>query len=254
VATINDTRGDEALTEGGEHCAPGSDAEMQAILQRLYRRRFSDSERREMASVWQVLVGSFFQKRLDRDGTVVDVGSGSCAFINAVKARRRIAVDANPDVLHHADPGIEVVISSDPVLGEIPAQTADCVFVSNVLEHLPDFVAVLRLLAAVRRILKPRGTVMILQPNFRLVPGEYFSFLDHRVILTDKSLIEAVEVTGFRVLERRVRFLPFTSKSALPKWSWLVRAYLAVPPAQWLFGGQTFVRAESVPYSELADH
>jgi hypothetical protein len=61
-------------------------------------------------------------------------------------------------------------------------------------------------------------------------------------------------VTGFRVLERRLRFLPFTSKSALPKWSWLVRAYLAVPPAQWLFGGQTFVRAEAVPYSELADH
>ena len=43
--------------------------------------------------------------------------------------------------------------------------------------------------------------------------------------------------------EERVRFLPFTSKSALPKWPWLVQLYLRLRPAQWLFGKQTFVVA-----------
>jgi hypothetical protein len=40
-----------------------------------------------------------------------------------------------------------------------------------------------------------------------------------------------------------VRFLPFTSKSRLPKWGWLVALYLRLRPAQWLFGKQTFVVA-----------
>jgi hypothetical protein len=55
---------------------------------------------------------------------------------------------------------------------------------------------------------------------------------------------EALGVAGYEVVECRARFLPYTTKSKLPQWSWLVRLYLALPPAQWLMGKQMLVVAQ----------
>ena len=219
------------------------DIELGPLLERLYRRRFSDVDRAEMAVVWGVLVRDFFQSRIDASETVLDVGAGTCAFINEVRAARRIALDANPELPKLAAPGVETIVTDDLSLREVPAGTIGHVFVSNFLEHLEDHIAVLRFLGAVHRVLKPGGSLLVLQPNFRLEPRRYFDFLDHRVILTDASLREALEVAGFHVAEMRARFLPFTSKSRVPKWAWAVRLYLRLPPAQWLLGRQSFALA-----------
>lgn len=48
-----------------------------------------------------------------------------------------------------------------------------------------------------RERLEPGGTLLVLQPNFRLAPRRYFDFIDHQVILTDRSLVEALSVAGF---------------------------------------------------------
>ena len=213
------------------------------ILERLYRRRFSETDRAEMEVVWRVLVRDFFQARIDPASAVLDVGAGTCVFINHVRAARRIALDANPELPRLAAPGVETIVTDDLSLRQLEPGSIGCAFVSNFLEHLDDHLAVLRLLAAVRRVLRPGGSLLVLQPNFRLEPLRYFDFLDHRVILTDQSLREALEVSGFRVDELRARFLPFTSKSRLPKWAWAVRLYLRLPPAQWLLGRQTFAHA-----------
>lgn len=217
--------------------------ELAPVLERLYRHRFSEKDLQQMRTVWNTLVRGFFQRRIAPDSTVVDLGAGACLFINAVRAERRIALDANPDVVRHAAPGVEAVITQDLSLRELEDGKVGHVFVSNFLEHLADHIAILRLLTAIHRKLKPGGTLMILQPNFRLEPTRYFDFLDHRVILTDASLIEALEVVGFEIREVRRRFLPFTSKSRLPKWPWTVSLYLWFRPAQWLLGKQTYVMA-----------
>jgi SAM-dependent methyltransferase len=216
------------------------------VLAELYRRRFPPAELEEMRAVWRVLVRDFFGPRIPERGTVVDVGAGPCVFINEVKAARRIAVDANPTLTQSVGPGVEAVIDGDVDLGSIPDGTADTVFMSNFLEHLASPAEVLRSLAAARRILRPGGQILVLQPNFRLVPARYFDFVDHVVILTDRSLVEGLEAAGFAVEELRVRFLPFTSKSRLPKWPWAVSLYLRLRPLQWLLGGQTFARARRV--------
>lgn len=223
-----------------------SDAELGPILERLYRRRFSEGDRAEMAVVWRVLVRDFFQPRIDASAAVLDVGAGSCLFINEVRAARRIALDANPELPRHAAAGVETIVTDDLSLRQIEAGSIGHVFVSNFLEHLQDHLAVLRFLGAVHRVLRPGGSLLVLQPNFRLEPRRYFDFLDHRVILTDASLREALEVAGFEVAEMRARFLPFTSKSRVPKWEWAVRLYLRLRPAQWLLGRQTFARAVKV--------
>ena len=36
------------------------------------------------------------------------------------------------------------------------------------------------------------------------------------------------------------RFLPYTTRSAIPQSPWLVRLYLAVRPAWWFMGQQTW--------------
>lgn len=221
----------------------GCDDDLATVLDRLYRRRFSEEEIAALKGVWKVLVRDFFQRRIRPDSTVVDLGAGSCLFINEVRAKRRIALDANPAVVARGAPGVETLVTRDLSLGELPDGGVGHVFVSNFLEHLPDYLAVLRLLATIFRKLEPGGSLLILQPNFRLAPTRYFDFVDHRVILTDASLVEALEVSGFTIQELRPRFLPFTSKSALPKWEWLVSLYLRLPPVQWLVGRQTFVAA-----------
>lgn len=221
----------------------GNAERLQGLLERLYRRRFDERDLREMAVVWRVLVRHFFQRRIDPGATVLDVGAGACLFINEVRAARRIALDANPDLARRAASGIETLLSDDLTLAPVADASIDVVFISNFLEHLPDHVAILQLLGAVDRVLRPGGSVMVLQPNFRLEPRRYFDFIDHRMALTDASLVEALEVAGFTIAERRVRFLPFTSKSRLPKWEWTVALYLWLRPVQWLLGKQTYVRA-----------
>jgi SAM-dependent methyltransferase len=219
------------------------DVDLAPILQRIYENRFPPHEIEAMRAVWKVLVREFFQSRVRSDATILDVGAGACLFINEVSARRRIAVDANPNLAKFAAAGVEAIVTQDLSLAEVPDTSVGHAFLSNVLEHMPNFLGVLGLLGAIHRKLEPGGTLLVLQPNFRLLPGRYFDFIDHQVILTDASLREALESVGFEITEERVRFLPFTSKSALPKWPWLVQLYLRLRPAQWLFGKQTFVVA-----------
>jgi len=235
-------RGHDAKPHMVDHPASATD-DWAAILERLYQRRFSAEDLAEMRVVWRVLVRSFLQRRIRHEATVVDLGAGACLFINEVRAARRIALDANPGFRGLAGAGVETVVTTDLSLRELPDGSVGHFFVSNFLEHLPDFLAVLDLLARIHGKLEPGGSLLILQPNFRLAPRRYFNFIDHRVILTDVSLVEALEAVGFEIRELRARFLPFTSKSSLPKWGWLVSLYLRFRPAQWLLGKQTFLVA-----------
>src|SRR5260370_38158756 len=126
--------------------APSVRPELGPILERLYRQRFSPSDLDEMRKVWRVLVRGFFQARIRADRVVVDVGCGPCLFINEVQAARRIGLDANPEVVRFAAPGVETYVTRDMSLREVPDRTAGHVCLSNFLEHRPDCRAVLALL------------------------------------------------------------------------------------------------------------
>jgi SAM-dependent methyltransferase len=117
----------------------------------------------------------------------------------------------------------------------------DVVFMSNFLEHLPDKQLVLDTFVEARRILRAGGRILILQPNIRFVGGEYWDFFDHHTPLTDRSLVEALDITGFEVTRCIPRFLPYTTRSALPQHPMLVKLYLHVPLAWKILGKQAFV-------------
>jgi SAM-dependent methyltransferase len=219
--------------------------DLNARLDRLYSARFHDAERQSKARLWRVICEAFFSKYVPGDGCVVDLGAGYCDFVNNVRAKRRIAVDLNPDTIRFAGPGVEVHRLPLERLSEVVEQgTVDLAFASNVFEHLRGPDALLTVLANVRSVLRPGGRIMIMQPNVRLVGGAFWDFFDHTLPLSERGMTEALEVAGFRVVECRARFLPYTTKSRLPQWAFLVRLYLQFRPAQFLLGKQMLVVAE----------
>ncbi|MGH7345700.1 MAG: methyltransferase domain-containing protein [Candidatus Rokuibacteriota bacterium] len=193
--------------------------------------------------MWQTLCEHFFSRFVRSSDTVVDVGAGYCEFINHIRAARKIAIDLNPDVKKFAMPGIEILNEPCTRLGSLDSNFADVVFMSNFLEHLASKDLVFAALAEAKRILKPGGKVMILQPNIRFLAGAYWDFFDHLTPLTDRSLAEALENLDMRIDVLIPRFLPYTTKSRLPQGSIFVRLYLAIPLAWRFLGKQAFVVA-----------
>ena len=110
---------------------------------------------------------------------------------------------------------------------------------SNYLEHLRSSDAVIEQFRVAPRLLRPGGRVIVLQPNIRLVGPRYWDFIDHRVALTERSLLEAAELAGLRT-DRAHHAVPAVLDEGPPAASAaLVRAYLAFRPAWRLMGKQT---------------
>ena len=152
-------------------------------LEAVYRNRWTDGEVNQMRRIWGILVTDFFQKFVSETGTILDVGAGFCHFINQIRAKRRIAVDANPGIRAYADPAVEVLITEDLTLPSISDGEVNHVFISNFLEHLSTSADVITLLRNMQAKLSPGGTVLILEPNFRFTGAAYFDFIDHTVVL-----------------------------------------------------------------------
>lgn len=212
-------------------------------LTSLYRHRFSEAELLEKNRIWQVLCRDFFSRHVRETDTVVDIGAGYCEFINNIRCGRKIAVDLNPEVRKRADPDVEVINESCTAIASLPEGSADVVFMSNFLEHLPDKALVLETFRETRRLLKPGGKAIILQPNIRFLYAEYWDFFDHHTPLSDHSLVEGLQLAGLEPRTVIPRFLPYTTKSRIPNASWMIRAYLRFPLAWRFMGKQALVIA-----------
>lgn len=210
-------------------------------LDSLYAARFPEVDRLAKDAIWQVLCRHHFQRYVRSEDTVLDVGVGLGEFLRHIHCARRIAVDLAPLPGRTLPPGtVEINAPSVSLSAHVTPDSVDVVFCSNFFEHLLDTDAFLTTLAEIRKVLKPGGRLLVLQPNIRLIGGAYWDFVDHHLPLTDRTLVEAAESTGFTPAEIIPRFLPYTTRSALPQWPFLVRLYLAFRPAWWLFGKQTF--------------
>jgi SAM-dependent methyltransferase len=182
--------------------------------------------------------------RLIPPGPLLDIGCDRGYFISNVARVERWATDLR-DTESDLPPAVRFVRANGLELDAVlPAGHFSGVFMSNYLEHLATSSDVLHQLKIAHTLLRPNGRVVVLQPNIRLVGGAYWDFIDHHVALTERSLMEAAELAGLRTIEVRTRFLPYSTKSRLPKHPVLVRAYLAFPPAWRLLGKQTLYVGE----------
>ena len=217
---------------------------MTGNLQDLYQNRFPEVTLARKNAIWKILCEEFFSRYVPPDATVVDIGAGYCEFINNISAAHKFAIDLNQDTERHASPGVEVVHDDASAMTTIADDSIDVVFMSNFLEHLVDKAAVLSTLQESRRVIRKGGRIIILQPNIRFLAREYWDFFDHHTPLSDRSLSEALQMLGMKIVVCYPRFLPYTTKSRLPKASVLVRWYLRLPVLWRLFGKQALIVAE----------
>lgn len=213
-------------------------------LKELYRTRFAEDERTRKVRMWATLWDRVFSRWVKPDDTVLDLGAGFCEFINAAVARRRVAVDLNPDLAGVAGPGVEAHVTSATSLSFLRDGEVDVVFTSNFLEHLPDKPTLTATIEAARRVLRPGGLLIAMGPNIRFLASVYWDYYDHHVPLSDRSVCELLAMCGFELVRVEPRFMPYTVKSHLPQWQWLIRAYLALRPlSSAVFGKQFLVVA-----------
>ncbi len=190
--------------------------------------------------VWDALWRYYFRDLVPADGCVLDLGCGYGDFINAVKAKRRIALDLWEGFAEHLDPGIEPIIAPVTDLRAVENDSVDFAFASNLFEHITqaDFATTLD---ALRSKLTKRGSLAILQPNYRYAFREYFDDYTHVSIYSHISIADFLAAQGWEVLDVQPRFLPLTVKSRLPVWPPLIGMYLKLPVKP--LGKQMLVRA-----------
>ena len=210
-------------------------------LAALYRFRFRESERPQKMLIWKTLCDHFFQRLVGSDQVVVDLACGYGEFINNIRARKKYAIDLNPDTHQYLSSDIEFCSSRADAIDTIPDDTADVVFTSNFLEHLKSKDECDAVLAEVQRILKPGGRFIIMGPNIRYLAAEYWDFYDHYLPLSHLSLKEGLVQAGYEIERIIPRFLPYTTRSTLPKHPALVALYLKLPIVWRIIGKQFLV-------------
>jgi SAM-dependent methyltransferase len=216
------------------------------MVKDCYSNRFSASERKRKDKIWQSLCQYFFQKLISLQDIVMDIGAGYCEFINHIKCRKKIAVDINPDTKKYAQKDVEVLDLNPDTLKKNYRGKVDKVFISNFFEHLNSKEEIISYMDIIYSLLKPRGIIIVMQPNIKLVNGRYWDFIDHKIPLTTSSLVEALKINHFQIIKIIEKFLPFTTKNSYPIFPWMIYLYLKIPTWFRIGAGQSLIVAQKI--------
>ena len=178
------------------------------------------------ARVWRAIC-EYLQRYIAADDTVLELGAGYCDFINQIHAAKKYALDVNPDVAKYCAPGVTFLHSGAERL-PLDEASADVIFASNLLEHLnPGELDAL--FAHIDRVLKPGGTLMLIQPNIFYAYRRYWDDYTHVRAFSHVSRADFLTSRQLTIAAVEKRCVTLTLKSALPKSYWLTKTYLHLP-------------------------
>lgn len=200
------------------------------LQQEYFNSRFTYDPRRETA--WKEVARYLQELYIPVDSRVLDLGAGYCDFINRIEARERYALDLFARLEEYAAADVVCRVGPCTDLSAFGDGAIDVIFASNLFEHLSRD-DLLRTLVEIKRVLRPAGRLILLQPNFRYCYRTYFDDYTHLQVFTDEGLKDLLHAIGMRVTVMRKRFLPVNMKSTLrrnlPFLGALVYLYLRSP-------------------------
>lgn len=127
-------------------------------------------------------------------GKILDVGCGAKPYRSLFSASEYVGMDVAVSGHDHADENIDVFY--DGSIFPFPEASFDVVFMSEVLEHVPDAALTL---SECRRVLRANGVLLLTMP---FLWGEHEMPYDHRR-LTTVGLDDLVVKTGFSIVTHR---------------------------------------------------
>ncbi len=208
-------------------------------LQQEYQQRFQGTDQYRDA-VWRILCNDFFSVYIAHEDVLLDLGAGWGEFSRGIKARKKYAMDLNPDCGERVAGHSTFLHQDCSTVWPLEDGALDVVFTSNFLEHLPSKDLVDRTLREAFRCLKPGGKIICLGPNIKFVPGAYWDYWDHYIPITEESMAEALSLKGFQVTRKTARFLPYTMSGGKNQPLFALKLYLKLPFA-WRFVGKQFL-------------
>lgn len=217
----------------------------------MYKYIFPEEELKGKETLWKILIAKVLQKYIKTGDTVLDIGGGQCLFINNIRCGKKYAVDLNPDIKKYAGQDVITLQERADNLSAIEDEGIDVVFASNFFEHMKDKDELEKVIAEIKRILTANGILLVIQPNIRYAYKEYWDVIDHYIPISDKSLADLLRINDFRIKTCYPRFLPWSPKTKLSKFTVLLNIYLRVPLLWRFFGKQLFLAAEKLPDSHI---
>jgi ubiquinone/menaquinone biosynthesis C-methylase UbiE len=211
---------------------------------KIYRHIFPEEELSAKEVLWKILIDVILQKYIKDNDTVLDIGGGQCLFINNIKCGKKFANDLNPDITKYADKDVVTIHERADNLSTIGDASINVVFASNFFEHMKDKDELERVIAEIKRVLTLNGLILVIQPNIRYAYKEYWDVLDHYIPISDKSLTDLLMINNFKIIKCYPRFMPWSPKHRLSRFTFLLKIYLRMPLIWPLFGKQLFVAAQ----------
>jgi SAM-dependent methyltransferase len=212
---------------------------MSEELQKEYAMRFEQNARYRV-DVWKILTSQFFTRWIPESSIVLDLGCGWGEFINQIAAQRKYGMDLNPASPAKLAKDVTFLHQDCSTPWDIPDAHLDVVFTSNFFEHLPSKESLRQTLGHAFRCLKAGGCLICLGPNIKFLPGSYWDFWDHYLPLTELSLKEGLELTGFKTEYLKDRFLPYSMSQGFTPPLIFLKLYLSVP-LFWRLAGKQFL-------------
>lgn len=177
----------------------------------------------------------------DRTAVVIDLGCGHGAIVHFAREAGYSnirGVDGSPEQVAAARQlGIDGVEAGDVMdtLKDLPENSQDCVVTFDVIEHFARD-ELIRLIDAVRRVLKPGGRWIVHAPNAESPFGARMRFWDftHEIAFTRTSIAQILYASGFsNIVSYEDEPVPHGIRSTIRWTLWkairlVLRCYLAV--------------------------
>lgn len=220
---------------------------MELDLDRIYQHRFDGISTKTKAAVWRRIASWIVRDAVQlRKGkpvrSILDPACGDGEFLNACVARGFLLNGCDlRERSRHLEADIHFQRGS---FQEVNLEEKhDLIWISNLLEHLPNPEAVQDFLNGCKSHLATNGIITIMGPNIKYCANDYWDFSDHLLPLSHFTVIEHLASAGLDVIALNDRFLPYSFRSRLPSHPSLVQAYLSNSWAWPILGKQFLIRA-----------